>query len=554
MVGYLRDLYRWRSWFHAPRRQRPQALLLWQSLGALTLVFLLASESALAVTPETPEVRKLIESGLKYLEQSSEGRLGGQCLIGLAFLKDGASPDHPLIQRAVEKCKTVAAQNASNTDVYSNGLAIIFLVELDARKHRELISSYAGAMAHRQKKHGGWGYEKFRTGDTSQTQYAALSYWELMRAGAPPSVESVERCLNWLLRTQDPSGTWGYQGQDPGDYKLVEQRKTGQSMLAAGLGSTMILGNMLGILKPGRGVEVTDSPPEEAPPGLQVANQAAKKKVITLSGNGVEAQRVTEAVQRGQQWIQQNFRAKLDSYPYYYLYSTERYKSFEELLTGDAPEEPDWYQQGYEVLRSTQREDGSWHSSAGEPCATAFAVLFLVRSTQKSIRASLGQGTLVGGRGLPSDLSNVQLRGGRLVVAQKKTEIDELLGMLEESSGDEIEALLDNPQAISFTSVGPEQARRLQQMVRSSSAESRLLAVRTLGRLRDLDHVPTLLYAMTDPDNRVVRAARDALRLVSRQFGGFSLEDNFTDRQRYDALENWKQWYRKIRPDAPLLP
>ena len=44
---------------------------------------------ALAYTPESPEVIELYEKGLKYLENETDERLGGKCVIGLAFYKAG---------------------------------------------------------------------------------------------------------------------------------------------------------------------------------------------------------------------------------------------------------------------------------------------------------------------------------------------------------------------------------------------------------------------------------------------------------------------------------
>lgn len=521
-------------------------------LAAFAVWSLLFAGPAQAVTPESPEVRKLIADGLAFLEKETDHRLGGKCLVALAFIKDGASPDHPRIQEALEACKATPAQAIRSESVYSNGLAIIFLVELNPKANRELISRFAGAMLQRQKPHGGWGYEPYRTGDTSQTQYAALSFWELMQIGMTPSVESVDRCTNWLLRTQDPSGKWGYQGNDPGEMKRVKQDgRNSLSMLAAGLGSTMICGNILGLLKPGQvRQELQSVSQEKLPPALRLANEKAKRKMLTLSGSQVDPIRLRESITLAQQWMDNHFQPRVHEYNSYYLYSLERYKSFEELLTGNVPEEPDWYQKGYELLKKTQKEHGGWHSQSDAPCATAFAVLFLLRSTQKSIRASLGQGTLVGGRGLSANLAQMKLRRGKLVVEQKPTEVDKLLGMLEETGSADLDALLSNPAAISVGKAGPDEARRLEQILRSGPPEARQLAVRALAGIRSLDYVPSLLYAMTDPDKRVVREARDGLRFVSRRFGGFGLKDNFTDRERYDALEKWKQWYHMIRPDA----
>ena len=538
-----------RNWFQEIQA-RSVAFLMAVCIAAL------APRHSLAVRKESPEVRKLIDDGLGYLEKNTDERLGAKCLIALAFHKDGASPDHPRIQEALLSCQETTAQQVREGDVYSNGLALIFLSEFNPGAHRELISRYAGSMVNRQKQNGGWGYESFKTGDISQSQYAALGYWELMQVGAAPSVNSVEKGLNWLLRTQDPSGAWGYQGKDPGDFNLVKQSKQSLSMLAAGLGSTMIFANVLGHLKPGGAAEA-ERPQVELPAALRKADQGNKKTIRYLSGSGVERERVMKAIARGQEWYERNYKPELlrkGQYTCYLLYSIERYKSFEELLFGNAPEAPEWFQHGYEFLKATQKEHGGWSSRSRDPCATAFAVLFLMRSTQGIINKSLGEGTLVGGRGLSANLARMKLKEGRLVTEQKPTDVDELLGMLEGSASEGLDALLKDPAALRVTNVSPQEARRLQQIVKSGNPEARVLAVTALSRLRLLDHVPTLLFAMTDPDNRVVRAARDGLRFVSRRFGGYGLSDNFSDGERYDVRDKWKNWYRRVRPDAPPVP
>ena len=123
---------------------------------------------------------------------------------------------------------------------------------------------------------------------------------------------------------------------------------------------------------------------------------------------------------------------------------------------------------------------------------------------------------------------------------------------------DEDEALLDelarDPSQLVVEVVDQQSARRLQQLVRGGEPEVRLLAVRALGRSGDLDYVPTLLYALTDPDRRVVLEARDGLRFISRNFEGFGPPDDFTEPQRFEALDAWKKWYQSLRPAAVLPP
>lgn len=518
---------------------------------ACLVLALLPGTPAQAVSKDSPEVLELVEKGLGYLEKSTEQRLGGRCLIALAFYKGKRPKDHPKILEAIKACKEAAAKDPKSDSVYSNGLAIIFLCEVDAVKHKSMIEKFAGAMANRQKNHGGWGYDSYKTGDTSQTQYAVLSYWEMVQMGFSPRVKMIDECANWLMRTQDPSGVWGYQGKDPGSFELVEQEETNSSMLLAGLGSTMMSGHIVGKLMTAQQQQAEE---QEVPSVLQRVESKKEKKMRSLSGSGIDGSRLMQTIERGRKWYDKKFKYVEGKYPYYELYSLERYKSFEELLTGDAPEEPDWYNRGYKYLKEKISEDGSWRDFSGRDCATAFSVLFLLRSTQASIQASLGEGTLIGGRGLSADLSRMKMRNGRLVTEAKPTEVDKLLGMLEGDGSGDLDALLKSPASLKMDNVSPKEARRLQQIVKSGSPESRILAVRALGRMRDLDHVPTLLYAMTDPDNRVVREARDGLRLVSRRFNGFGLDDNFEDADRFAVIEQWKQWYRRVRPNAPPLP
>jgi hypothetical protein len=511
------------------------------------------NQFAQAYTPESPEVLEVVDKGLKYLESQTHGEVGGKCLIALAFHKRGMSQGHPKIQEALEACRQSINEEKQRGYLYGKCIAIIFLTELDATTHRDLINSYLSQLKDHQKEHGGFGYQGIPSGDTSQTQYAALAYWELLNHGISPDSDSVQRCLNWLMRTRDPSGVWGYQGIDPGNFNLVEQPdKPGLSMTAAGMSGTLILGNLVGLLQPPQAETVQAA--SELPAALQRVEKPGATRAPSLPPGNVDPQRLVETVAAGRAWFDKNFGFEVHEYQSYYFYSVERIRSFQEYLDGNVVEEPEWYNEGFKRLKETQSADGSWVDSSGQACATAFSVLFLLRSTQKSIEASLGEGTLVGGRGLPSDLSKLKLRGGKLIVDQKSTEADALLGMLDESNSDALDELLDNPAALSVTSVDPSDARRLQQVVKSGPAAARLLAVRALAKLRSVDYAPTLIFALTDPDKRVVREARDGLRSISRNFEGYGPSDNFEEPERQAAVARWKEWYQTVRPDASFLP
>jgi hypothetical protein len=71
-----------------------------------------------------------------------------------------------------------------------------------------------------------------------------------------------------------------------------------------------------------------------------------------------------------------------------------------------------------------------------------------------------------------------------------------------------------------------------------------------LAKARDFDDAPTLIYALTDPDPDVVREARDGLRRISRKLDGFGMPEKPNETELRQAIDQWKRWYRAVRPDA----
>ena len=209
-------------------------------------------------------------------------------------------------------------------------------------------------------------------------------------------------------------------------------------------------------------------------------------------------------------------------------------------------------QDGVEFLQSHKAPNGGWSGYCGSSVDTAFAVLFLLRSTQKSIQAKLGEGLLLSGRGLPTNLARVRMRRGQIVVQQVQTQVDTFLALVDDDDLSRIDELADDPSQLLVAKVDANTARQLQQLVRGGQPEVRRLAVRALARTGNLDYVPSLIYALSDPDRRIVVEARNGLRFISRRFAGFGLPNDFTEKQRFEAISAWKEWYLALRPDAVL--
>ena len=208
---------------------------------------------AAGYTPESPEVKKSIERGLGFLSTAGgqEMRLGGKCLVGLCFWKNGHPIEHPLIQAGIQACRD--GVKISHNETYSPALALIYLCELEAQQPelRDLTQQYVDLIVKRQQGGGGWGYSNLQTGDTSQTQYGALALWMAANHGHQIPQDSAERLCGWLVRTQDPTGTWGYQGQDPGGYNRINQPKDQfrMSLHVGGIGSLYVAADLLGIIQ-----------------------------------------------------------------------------------------------------------------------------------------------------------------------------------------------------------------------------------------------------------------------------------------------------------------
>ncbi|MBN2473037.1 MAG: hypothetical protein JXB62_00415 [Pirellulales bacterium] len=483
----------------------------------------------------------------------------------MALLKHGASRNHPAIVATVADIQDALKRGSPSEiflgpdDIYSLGLATIFLVHFDPIRNAGEIQFLLDVLKHRQKPHGGWGYTNRESGDTSMTQYAVLGLWEATQAGFQVPVETTEKVAVWLLKTQAPDGAFGYQGNVSETFTPIPQSQIRVSLTVAGLGSVYVCSDLLGL------VVRPEEPADDLPPALRKVRQDRPAKPDARVKTQLDPNLFKAVQGRGMMWMRQNYEIdpKNVNYTYYYLYALERCMSFRELCEEGPPSEkqtdgPPWYNDGVGLLLRTQNEDGSWasKSSAGPVADTSFAVLFLLRSTRTRIQdmRGLGDGMLIGGRGLPKDTDQAQVgRNGTVVTRPLLGPAEQLMTMLESAE------VPDYRQAANLVAeLPPEHAEavmkkyadRLRKLAGDPSAAARMAAVQTLARSRNMDSVPTLIYALTDPDLAVAIVARDALRRISRRPAGFGLPNSPSDAQRREAVDQWKKWYLAIRPDA----
>ncbi|WP_254513704.1 hypothetical protein [Anatilimnocola floriformis] len=527
-----------------------------------------APRAAVAITPEAPEVKAVLDKAFKFLETADDTRLGGKCLIALAFLKNGADETHPKVEAAVQAClqATRGEPAAINNDIYSTGISIIFLCTLNPSKYHIEILKLRDSLVLRQKEQGGWGYAQGQhaaTGDTSMTQYAVLAYWEVSKVGLGLDVPTTEKVGNWIIRTQDPSGAWGYQGSEAAiveedgkrpKVELVKQAGTRASMTAAGLGCLHMVADLLKL------TELQSERDAKLPPAVRLLKKGGAQAALS---DKVDVRLLKAALERGRGWMGKNAKLEQKSFQMYYLYGFERFQSFQEAADGRFLKEPRWYSEGYTMLKKDQLEDGSWksdHPGLDVP-DTAFATLFLLRSTKKAIERSkaYAEGLLVAGRGLPANNQEVAIRSGRIVQTKVNVTAAQLVEILHQPehrafatvNGD-LELLRERLVALPPAELPP-LLTRLRGLVVTGVADARLSAVRVLGQMRDLSAAESLIAALDDPDWRVVLAADESLRSLGRIVSPSNLSDKPNKTVRQESIQAWKRWLLNIRPDAEFL-
>ncbi len=530
-----------------------------RSVGGVVLLAVLCAglagpTAARAYTPDHPDVQAMVARGVAFLKKARlPSELGGACLVALAVHKSGKAragnePQSDTADRvvveAVVRCRRACEQfpekPLEDKDVYNLGCALIFLAELDADQYRPEMKILLDQLLRRQRKDGSWSYPPRVHGDTSITQYGVLGLWAAQKAGLHVDKEAVDACANWLIRTQDPTGAWSYIGVDPGNFNRIDQREdfeayhavTGRvtpSLVVAALGSLYIAADMMGYKDSGRRLMV------------EKKLLSVIKLVRTAMDTDATAGRIFgRTVPEGEHYYRDHCRIKTERWQYYYLYGIERYESFRAVVLGIEDDEPQWYDQGVEFMKRAQRQDGSWTAApGGGPFVnTAFGILFLLRSNKQK----------------PPIVETLSSRQG---FTEFETTIDDIINRISEKDRlKRIAALLKVK--IRVAEKGDRAAKEelavlLRTLAEDEWHEVRLLAVRLVTKLGELDYLPALIFALSDPDRRVVKKARDGLRAISRRLKGFGLDDfsvnHPTTEERNSAQEQWKRWYLSVRPD-----
>ena len=512
--------------------------------------------------PDHPVVQEMVRRGVGFLTAKGTTLTGEgvNILAGYTIYKVEGNPDNPIVVSAIREARQLAANAAAgrtlseNRSMYVPSLAGMLLASVDLEAHGVQIRQIRDFLINAQKPHGGFGYmvdgQYLSSGDISQTQYVMLCLWTMGQLGIEIPDEPIARCIQFLALAQTPDGGWPYQsiGQPGGNSEATN------SLAAAGFSALLIAGDSLGLYR-------SKSAENQEEEGIipiafkRIMPESQKSKV------NFDRTRLDSAAKKGEAWhnVHPYQRA---TWHYYYVYSRERYESFLEITKGKQQKSPEWYNQAVEMLRDSQTDVGAWGAAGKDgdgllttEVCTSFAVLFLIRSTQKAIGA-LNEAYVVGGLDLPDDLTAVRAVGGKVMSKTSTTSIDDALKMLEEDGKNEAKDKLvaDKIQLASDPDRRKEQLNRFVRLLNAKDAETRKIAARLIGRGDDLDHAPALIYTLsTDPDAEVARVAEQSLRLLSRQLDTHHLpmdpSTKISESTKSKAGIQWKKWFLSLRPD-----
>lgn len=529
---------------------------------SVVLLVLAFSQSCWGYDPDGPEVQAIVGPARNYLLNYSESPWDHEALIGLALYKADVKPDHPRLQKSLkivveEINKGLTPTNASN--IYGMSIAVMLLSEVDAKLYEPQIKKCLEVIMTRKRATGAYAYSHApEIGDVSQTQYAALAFWFAQKHKIQVAPAEGKSVIEYLIRGQSQSGGWSYQTPIHSDNMVT------LSMTAAGAGTLYMMANWLGY---SADIGNTERRPEEKgmPPSVEFVEmidaktgKAKKKqeKLIELNEAGLRA-----AMQRADANLR-NFQIFSPQHQYYYLYGYERYASFRDAAMGVNSLEPAWYNQGVDFLKANQESDGSFKAEStelneGRDVIVAFALLFLVRGTRKSLAgAEYESATLrAGGAGLRDEVKLI-MKGGKLEALPVEMETEGLLAVLQENDPEAL-SQLDSIESLKLNDLDEaakaKQVAQLRVLVNHPDYNVRKLAVMSMATHQNIENVPYLIYALTDPDLDIVVRANNALKKISRKIKGFDLSEKPSKGEIDGVRQSWIQWYIGMCPDGKLF-
>jgi prenyltransferase beta subunit len=196
----------------------------------------------------TSETLRAISAGLTYLSQhqNEDGSFGrgnysrnvAICgLAGMAFMASGSTPGRGPFGGEVSRSVThivnntrdsgfvIAAGFASHGPMYGHGFATLFLAEVYGMASepavRDKLEAAVKLIISTQNDEGGWRYEPRRHDADISVSIAQLMALRAARnAGIYVPNDTIDRCIDYVKRSQNPDGGFMYQLSQPGESRF----------------------------------------------------------------------------------------------------------------------------------------------------------------------------------------------------------------------------------------------------------------------------------------------------------------------------------------------
>ncbi|HPM82772.1 MAG TPA: terpene cyclase/mutase family protein [Candidatus Anammoximicrobium sp.] len=210
-----------------------------------------------------PETHRAVENGLRYLksQQNDDGSFGrgsysrnvAICsLAAMAFMSRGSMPGRGPYGREVNRCLSyildhvresgyiIAPEAASHGPMYGHGFATLFLAEAYGMSSdqtiRDKLVRAVELIVRTQNDEGGWRYEpKPQEADISVTICQIMALRAARNAGLFVPRETVDRCTDYVKRSQNPDGGFMYQLSAPGDSRFPRSAAGVVALYSAGV-------------------------------------------------------------------------------------------------------------------------------------------------------------------------------------------------------------------------------------------------------------------------------------------------------------------------------
>jgi len=530
-----------------------------------------------------PNVKEAIERAKRHILGSYVFNGGGEgSLSAYALAKVGMPIETPAIQTQIRRVqeKIDGGAYGSNREpsyhVYEAACDAMLLADTDPEGNAGRLEALRDYLVRKQLANGGWYYPAVpgpNSGDTSITQFALLGLWAVHRSNIPVPRDTFAKAARWFIESQRNDGGFAYHPFDASGNP--EDVMTTESMTAAGCGSLALL-RMLLDGPQARPQETPAAPPRRKFGVLEqavVEGDKPEKSATKLAAGTISVSRdvIDRTLTRAETRLAAGFPdGTKRKFPIYFLYACERTAT---LLGTETLGPHRWYDAGVEFLLARQQAGGDFGSGVPD---TAFAILFLSRATRTLVKPIIrekmvGGGLLVGGRGLPDELDQVDVRKGGAKKRLKKGPVDDLLGQLEQPQEISLPTIqeaivesvsLENPEEL----VG--QLDRLRRLAEHPKAEVRQVAVWAIARSGDYRMAPVLIARLSDPDPVVAWEASLGLCVLSHMPLGvvppngkeplpIAPPDVSSDdpaaraayRQWHDQVKAaWDAWYLRVRP------